>query len=56
MKDPMKSGDAILKNVPGVGWGGSCWGGWSGSYKGWDGSLWGGVIPYVVAFNFYKVE
>ena len=35
MKQPMKSRDVLPKNVPGVGWGGSCRGG--------VGSCWGGV-------------
>ena len=26
--DPMNSRDVLPKNVPGVGWGGSCRGGW----------------------------
>ena len=32
MKQPMKSRDVLPKNVPGVGWGGSCRGrvGWGG--------------------------
>ena len=38
MKDPMKSRDVVSKNVPGVGWGGSCRGG-----VGWVILGWGGV-------------
>ena len=51
MKQPMKSRDVLPKNVPGVGWGGSCrgrvgWGGWV--TQGWGGVghvgvAWGGV-------------
>ena len=33
MKQPMKKGSFVPKNVPGVGWGGSCrW--WGGSCRG----------------------
>ena len=36
MKQPMKKGSFVPKNVPGVGWGGSCRGrvGWGGSCRG----------------------
>ena len=36
MKQPMKSRDVLPKNVPGVGWGGSCRGRlqWGGSHRG----------------------
>ena len=36
VKQPMKSRDVLPKNVPGVGWGGSCRGGvwWGGSCRG----------------------
>ena len=32
--DPMNSRDVLPKNVPGVGWGGSCRGGVGGSCRG----------------------
>ena len=38
VKQPMKKGSFVPKNVPGVGWGGSCRGG-----VGWGGSCRGGV-------------
>ena len=38
MKQPMKKGSFVPKNVPGVGWG---WGGWGG--VGWVMHGWGGV-------------
>ena len=43
MKPPMKSRDVLPKNVPGMGWGGSCRGrvGWGG--VGHVGVEWGGV-------------
>ena len=36
MKQPMKKGSFVPKNVPGVGWGVSCrgGGGWGVSYRG----------------------
>ena len=48
MKQPMKKGSFVPKNVPGVGWGGSCRGrvGWGGSCRGgvrWGVSCRGGV-------------
>ena len=44
MKQPMKSRDVLPKNVPGVGWGGSCRGrgvGWGGVW--WVTQGWGRV-------------
>ena len=41
MKQPMKKGSFVPKNVPGVGWGGVCHVGvgWGGSCRvGWGGS------------------
>ena len=35
MKQPMKKGSFVSKNVPEVGWGGSCGGGWD--VVGWEG-------------------
>ena len=39
MKQPMKKGSFVPKNVPGVGVG---WGGWV--MKGWGGVGWGGWV------------
>ena len=36
VKQAMKKGSFVPKNVPGVGWGGVGWGGWV--MKGWGGS------------------
>ena len=53
MKDPMKSRHVVPKNVPGVGWGGSCRGVVQLDRVGWDvmghaGVGWGiGVIIFV---------
>ena len=41
--DPMNSRDVLPKNVPGVGWGGSCRGGMGHVGVGWGGSYRGGV-------------
>ena len=38
MKQPMKKGSFVPKNVPGVGWGGMGWG-----WVGHEGVGWGGV-------------
>ena len=46
MKQPMKKGSFVPKNVPGwggVGWGGSCRGGVGHVGVGWGGSCRGGV-------------
>ena len=50
VKQPMKKGSFVPKNVPGVGWGGvggwvmKGWGGGVGwVMKGWGGVGWGGV-------------
>ena len=46
MKQPMKKDSFVPKNVPGVGWGGSCRGevGWVDHVGlGWVGVGWGGV-------------
>ena len=43
MKQPMKKGSFVPKNVPGVGWGGSCTGGVEWVMYGWGGSCRGGV-------------
>ena len=51
MKQPMKKGSFVPKNVPEVGWGGVGWGGWV--MKGWGGVGhvevgWGGSYRGVV--------
>ena len=46
--DPMNSRDVLPKNVPGVGWGGSCRGGEEWVRQGWDGSCRGGMGHTVV--------
>ena len=45
MKQPMKKGSFVPKNVPGVGWGGSCRGGMDHAGVGWGGSCrgWGAI-------------
>ena len=47
VKQPMKKGSFVPKNVPGVGWGGVGWGrvGWVGHEGvGWGGVGWGGWV------------
>ena len=46
MKQPMKKGSFVPKNVPGVGWGGVGHAGGWGVMQGWGGHVgvgWGGV-------------
>ena len=43
MKQPMKKGSFVPKNIPGVGWGGSCRDGVGHVRVGWGGSCRGGV-------------
>ena len=44
MKDPMRKGSFVPKNVPGVGWGASYMGGVGVSYTGvWSGMDMGGM-------------
>ena len=47
--EPMISRDVLPKNVPGVGWGGSCRGGVGG--VGWGGSCRGGVRWVMVGWG-----
>ena len=54
MKQPMKKGSFVPKNVPGVGWGGvgwvmHWWGGVGG--VGWGGSCMGGVGHALVGWG-----
>ena len=44
VKQPMKKGSSVPKNVPGVGWGGWVMKGWGGVvWGGWVRKGWGGV-------------